>query len=216
MSWIVKDTSREDPNERECDSRAEAEETKDDMVALGASPDDIEIIPPQEDIEPEIVDQAKAADGGTEVVEEQPTPEQMENDPDIITSVEDLDEKPASIDEDPIDWVPSHFVDDIQGVPTINRKGYCVLAERYGVSVKAEPVTLPSETDFEYAEFRAVAETEDGQEYTGFGSAHVDRQDGDDPHLLGELAETRALKRATAWATGIGMTAIEELQGGLE
>jgi hypothetical protein len=74
-------------------------------------------------------------------------------------------------------------------------------------------VTLASETDNEYAEFRAVATTEDGQEYSGFGSAHVERQDGDDPYLLNELAETRAMKRATAWATGVGMTAIEEMRG---
>jgi len=110
---------------------------------------------------------------------------------------------------------PKHFVDQIQGVPTINRKGYAVLAEHFNVSVTAEPITLPSETDFEYAEFRAVATTEDGQEYSGFGSAHINRQDGDDPHLLAELAETRAMKRATAWATGVGITAYTEMSNSL-
>jgi hypothetical protein len=89
------------------------------------------------------------------------------------------------------------------------------LASQYGVSVTAEPVTLASDTDFQYAEFRAVAVTEDGREYSGFGSAHVDRQDGDDPHLLNELGETRALKRAVSWATGVGMTAIEEMKNQL-
>jgi len=76
-------------------------------------------------------------------------------------------------------------------------------------------VTLPGETDFEYAEFKAVATTQDGQEYSGFGSAHVDRMDGDDPYLLAELAETRAMKRATAWATGVGMTAYSEMSNSL-
>jgi hypothetical protein len=111
--------------------------------------------------------------------------------------------------------MPSHFVDTIQGVPTINRKGYAVLAEHFGISVTAEPVTLPGETDFEYAEFQATATTHDGQEYSGFGSAHVDRMDGDDPYLLAELAETRAMKRATAWATGVGMTAFSEMSNSL-
>jgi len=83
------------------------------------------------------------------------------------------------------------------------------------VSVTAEPVTLPGKTDHEYAEFRAVAIDAEGNEYSGFGSAHVDRMDGDDPYLLAELAETRAMKRATAWATGIGMTAMSEMQGEL-
>ena len=90
-----------------------------------------------------------------------------------------------------------------------------MLAENYGISVVAEPVTLPSATDFEYAEFQATATTEDGVEYSGFGSAHVDRMDGDDAHLLAELAETRAMKRAVSWATGIGMTAQEEMENSL-
>lgn len=136
----------------------------------------------------------------------------------VETQTEEPTEKVPSnpsVSEDPLSWVPGHFTDEIQGVPTINRKGYAVLAAQYNISVEAEPVTLPAETEFEYAEFRAVATTEDGQTYSGFGSAHVDRKDGDDEHLLAELAETRALKRATAWATGVGMTAVEELKGEL-
>jgi hypothetical protein len=125
----------------------------------------------------------------------------------------DVDNKDLA--EDPLSVMPSHFVDTIQGVPTINRKGYAVLAEHFGISVTAEPVTLPGETDFEYAEFQATATTQDGQEYSGFGSAHVDRMDGDDPYLLAELAETRAMKRATAWATGVGMTAFSEMSNSL-
>lgn len=119
------------------------------------------------------------------------------------------------VDQDPVDWLPEHFIDHIQGTPTVNRKGYAVIASKYNVSVTAEPVTLASETDFEYAEFEAIAVTEDGQEYSGFGSAHVNRENGDSPYLLNELAETRSMKRAVSWATGIGMTAIEELQGDL-
>ena len=76
-------------------------------------------------------------------------------------------------------------------------------------------MTLPSATDFEYAEFQATATTENGVEYSGFGSAHVDRQDGDDAQLLAELADTRALKRAVSWATGLGITAVEEMSNTL-
>jgi hypothetical protein len=121
----------------------------------------------------------------------------------------DLPEKTLS--EDPLNWVPGHFVDEIEGVPTINRKGYAVIAEHYDISVTAEVVTSPAETDFEYAEFQATAETPDGATYSGWGSAHIDR--GDDKEILAEMAETRAMKRATAWATGVGMTAMEELRG---
>jgi len=149
-------------------------------------------------------------DGG-EVIEE---PNHTVETPEKQPQVNDLPDEP-SVSEDPVQWLPSHFIDRIQGVPTVNRKGYAVIASKYGVSVTAEPVTLPGETDHEYAEFQAIAIYAEGNEYSGFGSAHVDRMDGDDPYLLAELAETRAMKRATAWATGIGMTAMSEMQGEL-
>jgi hypothetical protein len=117
------------------------------------------------------------------------------------------------VQDDPVDWLPDHFIDRIQGVPTVNRKGYAVIASEYNVSVTAEPVVRASETGNEYAEFRATAITEDGTEYSGFGSAHINRDTGDSPYLLNELAETRAMKRAVSWATGIGLTAVEELRG---
>jgi len=196
---------------RECENRAEAEDQKKKLIELGMSPDNLEITTedPREDTETK-------ADGGSQSVEvvedETPTeePEPTQTDTDALDDVQNKD-----LGTDPLSVMPGHFVDTIQGVPTINRKGYAVLAEHFGVSVTAEPVTLPSETDFEYAEFRAVATTEDGQEYSGFGSAHIDRQDGDDPHLLAELAETRAMKRATAWATGVGVTAMSEMKNSL-
>jgi hypothetical protein len=181
--WRVVDTDRD--NERECESRADAEETRDDLIALGAAPEDVEIVPPDD----------ASTDGGA-------------------TTPEVVDSDGPGLQQDPVDWMPEHFVDEIQGVPVVNRKGYCVIASRQGISVEAEPVVLPHETDHEYAAFRATATTSDGVEYSGFGSAHVDRQDGDDPHLLAELAETRAMKRATAWATGIGMTAMSEMTNG--
>ena len=186
------------------DSKSEAQEEKQDLESLVEGPLVIEKVsegsessqkPPQK------------TDGGTttDVVEAPQGP---------TDAPEPIPERKPGLAEDPVDWMPSHFVDSIQGVPTVNRKGYCVIAEQYGVSVTAEPVTLASETDFEYAEFQAIAE-KDGQEYSGFGSAHVDRMDGDDEFLLNELAETRAMKRAVAWATGMGITAIEEMKGEL-
>lgn len=189
--FIVRDVDR--GNEKTVDSRREAEARKQDLLKLGADEDHIEIIPPNDTA----TDGGQAAEANT--VADAPVDDDLPDDP--------------PIDQDPVNWLPSHFVDEIQGVPTVNRKGYAVIASKYGISVEAEPITLPSDTGFDHAEFKATAETPDGQQYTGFGSAHVDRGDGDDPHLLGELAETRAMKRAVAWASGVGLTAIEELQG---
>lgn len=117
--------------------------------------------------------------------------------------------------KDPVDWLPDGFVDNVHGTQAINRKGYAVLARNNNISVVADPVVRASETDFQTAEFQAIATTEDGCEYSGFGSAHVDRDTrggGDDPYLLNELAETRAIKRALAYATGVGMVSAEELE----
>jgi hypothetical protein len=193
--WTVIDHTND--NEQTAESRDEAEQKAETAREFGS--ENVEIIPPGE------------TDGGTHAEADVPATEVVDAEP----ATDDLPDDP-SIDRDPVDWLPGHFIDDIQGVPTVNRKGYAVIASKYGISVRAEPVTLPSETGFEYAEFTATAETPDGETYTGFGSAHIDRQDGDDAHLLGELAETRAMKRAVAWASGVGLTAAEEMMGGLE
>jgi len=87
---------------------------------------------------------------------------------------------------------------------------YCIVCQQYGVSIESESIVRSSDTEFEYAEFRAVAVDADGKAYSGFGTAHVER--GDDPYLLNELAETRAMKRAATWATGVGLTAVEEME----
>jgi hypothetical protein len=198
---------------RELDTRSEAESVKSDLIGLGVNPEDLTIT--TDDPREEATDGGETDTADVDVVDhteaEEPATTESEPDTSDLQQVQDKD-----IGTDPLSVMPGHFVDQIQGVPTINRKGYAVLAEHFGISVKAEPVTLPSETDFEYAEFKATATTEDGKEYTGFGSAHVERGDGDDPYLLAELAETRALKRAAAWATGVGITAYQELKGDLE
>jgi len=201
-AWILRDTNRD--TERELDSRSEAEDAREDLVGIGADRDDLEIIPPEDNGSDEIVVDADEGDGRTPELDDRGKPQ--------MPTGNDLPGNKPSVDQDPVDWLPSHFIDNIQGTPTVNRKGYAVIASKYNVSVEAEPVVRASETGFEHAEFRAVATTEHGQTYSGFGSAHVDRQDGDDPYLLNELAETRSMKRAVAWATGVGMTAIEELQ----
>jgi len=198
MTFKLIDNHRD--NTREFETRSAAEEQKDDLLSLGANPDDLRIERADDtpDAEP---------DGG----EVQPTTPDVETpNAEPVTPGGGLPDNPP-VDEDPLSWVPGHFVDEIQGVPTINRKGYAVIASQYGISVEADAVKLPHETDWEYAAFQATAETSDGETYSGFGSAHVDRDD--DKHLLAELAETRAMKRAVAWASGVGMTAAEELMG---
>jgi hypothetical protein len=191
-------TDEHSGNTRHFDSRAEAEEAKQDLESIAEGPLTIEQVTETDDTAEKV---AEADPTNAEVVEATQTASEVPENP--------------SVADDPVDWMPSHFIDHIQGVPTVNRKGYAVIASQYNVSVEAVAKVRASETNFEYAEFAATAITEDGQRYTGFGSAHINRQDGDDPYLLNELAETRAMKRAVAWATGVGMTAASEMQNEL-
>jgi len=199
MSFTVVDHGNE--NVRTFGSRTEAEDKAAGIKQMVDAPGEIEVV--QGSYESYSDYQHGTGEVDPEIVDHSPGQENT----DVPTN--------PDVTDDPVDWMPSHFIDEIQGVPTVNRKGYAVIAAQYGVSVVAEPVVRASETDFQHAEFKAIATTQDGQEYSGFGSAHVDRMDGDDKHLLNELAETRAMKRATAWATCVGMTAIEEMQQSL-
>mgnify|MGYP000294121194 CR=1 FL=1 len=229
-------------NDFETRSAAE-DKRKAALSGFDISPDDLEVVKgdyedyaeyqnnhESDEVDPEVVDHTEEqanpphdhhgnpvaesqGDPGTPAAK-QAAPEPPAENTDVVEpGVREMQDK--DISDDPLSVMPTHFVDRIQGTPVINRKGYAVLAEHYGIEVVAEPVTLPGATDHTYAEFRAIATTDDGTEYSGFGSAHVDRQDGDDPYLLAELAETRAMKRAVSWATGIGMTAKVEMEGSL-
>jgi len=211
MTWTIKAESGE---KRTVDSRAEAESVRNDMEQLGMnckliSPDETKTDGGQADSEsPRVVPDGEIL---PDDYDEQNHPEQTESDDDGdgAGNATNIPENP-DIDKNPVEWLPDHLIDMVEGVPTISRKGYCIICQRYDVSIESESIVRSSNTEFEYAEFRAVAVDSDGKAYSGFGTAHVER--GDDPYLLNELAETRAMKRAATWATGVGLTAVEEME----
>jgi len=201
MSWTLKDDNT--GNTREFDSKAEAEESKNDLISLGADPGDLEIVAPD--------GQTATDGGGPDVVNPEPAGNVAPEPSEDIT--EQLPDEKPSVDTDPLEWVPSDFIDRIDGSPAINRKGYEVLAHHYGIGTSSDCVVGPEETGFEFCRVKATAITEDGTEYQAHGSASVSR--GDDSHLLLEMADTRARKRAIAQATGVGMVAVSELRNDL-
>lgn len=192
--WTVVDHER--GNRRTYDSRAEAEAKLEEMSSLGA--DDVELVPPGE------------TDGGqeVEVVDAKPEPEPAPEPVDDTDTDAQLPER--SVADDPINWMPSEFVDEIDGTPAINRKGFEVLAHFYDIDVSVELRLAPEETDHEECRAKATATRPDGTEEEAFGTAHVER--GDDPWLLVEMAGTRARKRALSIATGAGAVAVAELK----
>jgi len=210
MTWTIKAESGET---RTVDSRAEAESVRNDMEQLGMnceiiSPDETKTDGGQADSEsPRVIPDGEVLPHD---YDEPNHPEQTESDDENDAGESTTIPENPDIDKNPVEWLPDHLIDMVEGVPTISRKGYCIVCQQYGVSIESESIVRSSDTEFEYAEFRAVALDSDGKAYSGFGTAHVER--GDDPYLLNELAETRAMKRAATWATGVGLTAVEEME----
>jgi len=138
--------------------------------------------------------------------------DEVPHSPDVDPGGGDTDETDLperNVGDDPLKWLPGEFVDQIDGSPAINRKGFEVLSHFYEVDVDATLQVAPEDTGHEYARVKAEAEI-DGRTVEAFGSAHVDR--GDDSYLLLEMAGTRARKRALSIATGAGAVAVEELK----
>ena len=209
MTWVIKNTNT--GKEREVESRAEAEETRDNLISIGASPDQLEIVPP------------KASDGGTEskqpeVVEDtQPAPEPPENETVAVQEqpgTEALDELGESLDTDPLSILPPYMITHVDGQPSLNKRGVSVLAYHYGVSVTdRETVAYPHETDYTSAIVEITVENEDGRVFVGSGEAHSDETP---KHQLLRMAETRAYKRAVIFATGTGIVGYQEIMEELQ
>ena len=197
--WQVYDPGND--NVRAFDGRSRAEDARDDMADLGI---DVEVYPPGESPEGDT-----ETDGGEWTPGDAGTPAAAMSDPEPIVELDDeLPER--NVSDDPLSWMPGHFIDSIDGTPAINRKGFEVLAHHYDISTSSTLEVPPEETDHEYVRVKATAETADGRTCDAYGSAHVDR--GDDPELLLEMADTRARKRALSIATGVGVVAVEELR----
>ena len=154
-------------------------------------------------VDPDVIDHSPAADADVD-----PTPE-PEPEPPQTETAEAIDRLGESLEDDPLAILPGHMVDEIQGVPAINKRGYSMIAERYGIEVTTEILAFPWDNDAGRAVAKATARTEDGKTYTGHATAS--KGDGDMPEQLIELADTRAMKRAVSWASGLGIVAYEEL-----
>lgn len=197
--WSVK---AENGNERPVDSRSEAEEVKEEMEQLGMT---VEIEAPKE------------SDGGA-------TDDSMPEEPiDVPRSVQNSGpEEPASdgsesgpliadmnLSDDPLDVLPSYMITQVDGKPSLNKRGVSVLAYHFDIDVvDREVVAYPHETEYETAVVQFMVKGADGRKFSGMGEAHVDETP---KHQLLRMAETRAYKRAVIFATGTGIVGYQEL-----
>jgi hypothetical protein len=191
---------------RECDDRAEAEDAKSDLIGLGVNPEDLTIT--TDDPRDEATDGGETDTVDVDVVDHTEDTQEPEPDTDALAELGE------ELGTDPLEILPSHMIDRIQGKPAVNKRGYAMIAERYNIAVSAEILQYPWENDDNRAVCRAVARTDDGREYSGIGTASA--ADGDMEDQILELAETRSLKRAISWASGVGIVGYQELKQELE
>lgn len=162
-----------------------------------------------QEVNPEVVDHSPQGDPGTPAAEQSDPRNETPVEPQAQEAAEAIDKLGESLEDDPLNILPGHMQDDIQGTPAINKRGYAMIAERYGIEVTTTIESYPWENEENRCVAKAVAITEDGQRYTGHATACKD--DSDMPEQIIELADTRAMKRSVSWASGIGIVAYEEL-----
>jgi len=190
--WLIRDTDR--GNEREADSRSDAEETKNDLVSLGANPKDIEIVPPGE------------TDGG----EVEPVDAEV-----IDHSPEGDNAMPDELAKSPIDFltnVNADFVNTIKGTPAISKQGFRFQRE-FEITTQSEVVQWID--DPLGCVVWARAELPSGYAAEAHGEGWQFEEDMSDKEFV-RYADTRAKNRALSDLTSAGALAVEELQGDAE
>jgi hypothetical protein len=103
---------------------------------------------------------------------------------------------------------------ELGGSPYIRRAGYARLAHSEGYRLDFEEVVGAHENDWTRSKYRVRVLDEGGQQVAEdvatAGPPEVEDLK-DASANLDELAATRAATRALAWATGEGLTAVEEV-----
>jgi hypothetical protein len=202
--WLVRG---DEGQEREVDSRSEAEEVKQDMESLGVS---VEIIPPNED---NVLDSsegypgtsAEATDGGTEaeVIEADTSPSEV---------VEATQSKPEQLSKDPIGFLRSvngDFVNTIKGKPAISKQGFRFIQREFEISTESEVVEWSD--DPMGCVVWAKAELPSGYSAEAHGEGYQFEPDVSDNEFV-RYADTRAKNRAISDLTSAGALAVSELQ----
>jgi len=118
---------------------------------------------------------------------------------------------------DPLPDVDSQYVMEMGGETYIRRAGYARLGQQQGFRPVPDIVQYAHEGDDQRAVVLGKVLNDDGeiiaQDVGTAGPPEYEDMDGAEANL-DELATTRALTRAMAWATGEGLTAVEEIPGG--
>jgi len=193
--WLLEDTNR--GTTRECDSKTEAEDAKQDLIGLGANADDLEITPPGK------TDGGETETHSVEMADDaKPTNDTVEAD--VINS-------PEALSRDPIQWLESHnadFVNTIKGTPAISKMGFRFIQSQFGITTESEVVQWVD--DPTGCIVWARAELPDGQAAEAHGEGYLSESRVDDNEFV-RYADTRAKNRAISDLTSAGALAVSEV-----
>lgn len=108
--------------------------------------------------------------------------------------------------------IDKKFIVNLQGKEFVTYEGLLDLAHQLKLSsIETELIQIPSSGNGNQCIVKAVAKTEDGKEFHGYGDASPSNVNKNiAPHII-RMAETRAKARALRDLTNVGMTAVEEL-----
>ena len=108
--------------------------------------------------------------------------------------------------------IDKKFIVNLQGKEFVTYEGLLDLAHQLKLSsIETELIQVPSSGNGNQCIVKAVAKTEDGKEFHGYGDASPSNVNKNiAPHII-RMAETRAKARALRDLTNVGMTALEEL-----
>jgi len=195
--FIVRDTDR--GNERPCESRSEAEEVADELQSLGA---DVEIIPPREEDNVDVVEHDEPPKEADTIEPDTPDTEGAETDIDALV-------------QNPIDWLERKngaYVNTVKGTPAISKRGFRYIQSQFGITTESEVVATFD--DPMGVVVWAKAELPDGRSAEAHGEGYVTERKVDDNEFV-RYADTRAKNRALADLTSSGALCVEEMEGEL-
>jgi hypothetical protein len=182
--------------EKTFDTRSEAQEKKQDMIALGMDADDLEIVATTG------ADNSAKADGGSKakVVETPDTDPRNE-----AKTPEELSENPIQF----LEAVNTDFVNTIKGKPAISKQGFRFIQREFEISTQSEVVEWSD--DPLGCVVWAKAELPGGYSAEAHGEGYQFESDVSDNEFV-RYADTRAKNRALSDLTSAGALAVSELQ----
>jgi len=172
-------------NEREFESRAEAEEKKQEIIGVGADPSDLEIV-----------------ENGVEVAE---TPDQDPRGTYEVAPVEELSRNPIGF----LRNINNDFVNTIKGKPAISKQGVRFIQREFEITTESEVVEVIDDPLGVIVWARAELNDEYAAEAHGEGWQF--ESDVSDNEFV-RYADTRAKNRAISDLTSAGALAVSELQ----